>query len=50
MGPVFVTGNPGCPRTQGEVAVSTLSLAAAIQLLKGAESAAASLGKGVGEF
>lgn len=50
MEPVFVTGNPGCPRTQGEVAVFTLSLAPAIQILRGAESAPAGLGKGVGEF
>lgn len=50
MGPVFVTGNPGCPRTQSEVAVFTLSLAPVVQLLKGAESAAVGLRKGVGEF
>lgn len=50
MGSVFVTENFRCPRTQVKVAVFTLSLPSAIQILQGAESAPDGLGKGLGVF
>ena len=44
---MLVTGNSSCPKTQDKVAVSTLRLMPAIQILKGAESASGGQGEGV---